>query len=431
MRIIAYLLTILVFSSAAASTPPAQKKQENVIIRWNALMMQAIRNEDTAPTLSTRNLAILNCSIYDAVNSITRTHQPYLSLINTSPDASMSAAVTAAGQAVMDQLYPALHARTEALYHQLRSEMGDTKEIVAGLALGREAAHRLLAIRSADKSSTMVPYIPSTVIGQWRRTPPYFRPPVDPHWRSVTLFGLPDKEDFTPGPPPPLDSKEYAEAYDEVKRIGGKRSDVRTPEQGEIAVFWSDFSYTAMPPGHWHEIAADIVVDQKTSLEDSARLFALLSIAQADAAIICWESKYLYNTWRPITAIRKAADDNNPLTVADPAWDHLLAAPNFPEYTSGHSTFSKASAVILSRFYGTDAISFTARSDTISKTRSFKSLSACADEVGMSRIYGGIHFQFSNVEGKRCGEKIATYVFDHLLLAADTTSASKSNALPN
>jgi hypothetical protein len=247
----------------------------------------------------------------------------------------------------------------------------------------------------------------------------------------VTLFGIPNKEEFMPPDPPPIQSSDYTRSFDEVKAIGGKQSSVRTKEEGEIAIFWSDFSYTAMPPGHWHEIAADIIRHHPLSIPDTARLFALLSIAQADAAIVCWEVKYRYNTWRPITAIRRAADDGNPNTKPDAQWDHFLSSPNFPEYTSGHSTFSKASAAVLRDFFGTDKMNFSARSDTLpSEVRKFTSFSACADEVGMSRIYGGIHFQFSNIEGKACGEKIGEYVSSHLLLAVNKTPVTELKPIP-
>jgi hypothetical protein len=144
---------------------------------------------------------------------------------------------------------------------------------------------------------------------------------------------------------------------------------------------------------------------------------ALLSLAQADAAIVCWEAKYRYNLWRPVTAIQRADEDNNPETIPEPGWDHYLASPPFPAYTSGHSTFSKASAAVLAWFYGTDAISFTATSDSLPGVfRHFASLSACADEVGMSRICGGIHFQFDNVAGKETGQKVAEHVVKNYLL---------------
>ena len=235
-----------------------------------------------------------------------------------------------------------------------------------------------------------------------------------------------------PPPPPALDSAEYAEAFNQVKATGGKASTVRTPEQTQIAIFWSDFSYTAMPPGHWHEIATTIASDRKNTLAENARLFALLSMAQADAAIVCWEAKFRYNLWRPVTAIRRADQDDNPLTEVDAAWDHLLAAPPFPGYTSGHSAFSKASAEVLAFFCGTDAITFVAGSDALPGVfRTFHSLSACADEVGLSRIYGGIHFMFDNVNGKSSGLLIGNFVCANFLLANNALPAVHMEGLQN
>ncbi|MHB9007281.1 MAG: vanadium-dependent haloperoxidase [Limisphaerales bacterium] len=392
----------------------------NVVLEWNALMLDAIRVDNSGPTLSTRNLAILHTAIFDGVNAIAGSHQPYLGSIAAAPDASREAAVCAAGREVMLTLYPPFQARTGSLYELQRAALPDTPATLAGLEIGLAAARAMLGARSNDGSNTQVPYIPSDAPAQWRRTPPFFRPPLDPHWRHVRLFALPEKESFLPPPPPALTSEPYARDVEEVKILGAADSSTRTTEQSQIAVFWSDFSYTAMPPGHWHEIAATIVHNQHTSFEDTARLMALLSLAQADAAIVCWEAKYRFNFWRPVTAIRRADEDGNPATEADPVWDHYLNAPNFPEYPSGHSTFSKASARVLTRFYGTDTLEFTVASDSLPGIlRSFASLAACADEVGMSRIFGGIHFMSANREGKRSGGRIGDYVSDHFLLAND------------
>lgn len=409
---------LLTWVAAAGLT--AGSLRANTVLDWNALMMQAIRVSNTAPTLSTRNLAILHLAIYDAVNAIHGGYQPYRLQPPAPADASDLAAVAAAGREVMNALYPSFSARTEELYALQARDFPAGGATTNGIQVGLTAARGLLEERSADGSNTEVPYIPSSAPGQWRRTPPFYRPPLDPHWRYVKLFAIPEIEPFLPPPPPALDSAEYARDFNQVKVLGERNSPVRTPEQSLIAVFWSDFSYTAMPPGHWHEIAATIAAQETLSLRETTRLFALLSLAQADAGIVCWEAKYRYNFWRPITAIWRADEDNNPDTAPDPAWDHYLVAPNFPEYTSGHSTFSKASAEVLTWFLGTDAITFTATSDSLpGVTRTFHSLAACADEVGMSRIYGGIHFEFANREGKRSGARVAHHVVANYLLPED------------
>jgi hypothetical protein len=387
------------------------------LLEWNELMLDAVRVDNTGPTLSTRNLAILNAACHDGVQSVVRTHQPYRFLLDADPDLPLEGVVASAAFEVMYHLYPTLRAWSDQLYAEQLDRLADTDVLIHALALGRDVAFRVLHARAADGSNTEVPYIPSDEPGAWRRTPPFFRPPFTPHWRYVLPFCVPDLEPFVPGPPPALDSPEYARDLNEVKLIGGVNSSIRTPEQSEIAVFWSDFSYTAMPPGHWNEIAGGIVRDRATPLADAARLLAYVSLAQADSAIACWEAKYRYNLWRPVTAIRRADEDNNPLTQPDPDWNHYLASPPFPAYTSGHSSFSRAAAQALTRFYGTDAITFTVRSDSLPGVlRSYVSLDACADEVGMSRIYGGIHYRFDNKDGQRSGRAVANYIGDHFLL---------------
>jgi len=392
----------------------------DVVLDWNALMIDAIRGDNTGPTLSTRNLAIMHTAIYDSVNSVLRTHQPYLSDLDSPSDTSVEAAAVGAGYEVMKILYPPFSGSTDELYTDWLESAPQTEATTHGLALGKQIGQLALQNRVADGTTTDVPYIPSDAPGAWRRTPPNFRPPLTPQWRFVTPFCLPELEPFLPPPPPALNSLEYAEALNEVKAIGSLESNVRTAEQGLIASFWSDFSYTSMPPGHFHEIAATIARDRNNSLADNARLFALLSLAQADGAIVCWEAKYAYNLWRPVTAIQRANEDNNTDTEADPDWEQYLPSPPFPAYPSGHSTFSKASAQVLTHFYGTDAITFTTTSDTeVGVTRTFDSLAACAEEIGLSRIYGGFHFLFDDVHGQTSGANVADYIIANFLLSKD------------
>lgn len=407
---------LLRFLAIFSCVVPSALKAD-VILDWNALMMDGIRTDNTGPTLSTRNLTLLHVAIYDAVMSIERTHQPYLGYLNAPEETSAEAAAVGAAYEITGVLYPSLRGRSDDLYATYLAAQPASLALTNGLALGRESALRILTARAADGSQTEVPYIPSAEPGQWRRTPPFFRPPLTPHWRYVDLFAIPSLDPFLPPPPPALNSPEYAEALNAVKAIGGKVTSVRTAEQSQIAVFWSDFSYTSMPPGHWHLIAASIAREYGNSLAENARLFALISLAQADAAILCWEVKFRYNLWRPVTAIQRADEDGNDATIADKSWDHLLGSPPFPAYTSGHSSFSKASAEVLTEFYGTDAIRFTATSDSLPGVfRTFDSLAACADEVGMSRIYGGIHFPFDNAAGKSSGGAIGRYIARNFFL---------------
>jgi len=390
--------------------------QANPILEWNALMLDSIRLDSSPPTLASRNLAILHTAQFDAVNSVARSAQPYRFFWEAPQPVSAEVAAIEAGHAIFTALFPTHSARANALrWGQLAGFERDAA-FDHGSALGSGIAAATLTARANDGAGTQVPYIPSALPGQWRRTGPFFRPPLDPHWRSVTPFAVPGSASFIPPPPPPLDSPEYADALNEVKVLGGVNSALRTPYQTETAVFWSDFSHTATPPGHWLEIAAVIARDRSLSLDETARLFALITVAQADAAIVCWEAKYRFNLWRPVTAIQRADEDGNPLTEGDPGWESRLPAPPFPAYTSGHSTFSHATARILTRFLGTDAITFTIGSDSLPGVfRTYDSLDGCAREVGMSRIYGGIHFSFDNDAGKVSGRRIGDFVSAHYL----------------
>lgn len=402
-------VSLLLTSQLVLATDP--------VLTWNALLLDAIRIENAAPTLASRNLAILHCAIYDAVNSVERKYQPYRFLLPHEGGALADAAAVGAGHAVLVVLHAPLRARFDEAYWDFVAFAPSTAALTNGLQLGRLIGSLAVGARADDGASLNLPYIPDDAPGQWRRTPPFFRPPLDPQWGLLETFCLPDFEAFMPPPPPELDTPAYAEDLNLVKALGGKASTARTSEQSEIAVFWSDFSYTATPPGHWQEIAAAIAIARGNSLIENARLFALLSLAQADAAIVTWEAKYRYNYWRPVTAIRRAAEDNNPATDSDDAWEAFLPTPPFPEYTSGHSTFSKASATVLANFLGTDGIAFTATSDAVpGVARTFASFSSCADEIGLSRIYGGIHFPSANREGKACGAKIGQFVAENFLL---------------
>lgn len=396
---------------------PAFADAADPVLTWNALLLDAIRAENSPPTLASRNLAILHTAIYDAVNSVERTHQPYRFLLPPDGEASAEAAAVGAGHSVLVVLHASVRAQFDAAYGEFLASTPPTAAWTNGLQLGRLIGSLTVDGRSADGASTQIPYIPNDAPGQWRRTPPFFRPPLDPHWRFVEPFCLADLEPFVPPGPPPLESPAYTEEFNQVKSLGGVMSATRTPEQSTIAVFWSDFSYTVTPPGHWQEIAATIARDRGHTLAENARLFALLSLAQADAAIVTWEAKYRCHFWRPVTAIQRADEDGNPATEPDNVWESFLVAPSFPEYTSGHSTFSTASATVIAGFCGTDAIPFTTGSDALpGVTRRFDSLSACAEEIGMSRIFGGIHFLSGNRDGKICGARIGRQVFENFLL---------------
>jgi membrane-associated phospholipid phosphatase len=285
-----------------------------------------------------------------------------------------------------------------------------------GLAWGQTVAGRILQLRANDGSAAIVAYTPGTQPGQWRPAPPGFAPALLPNWGQVTPFAMVSGSQFRPHPPPALSGSAYALEFDLVKAYGGATGSLRSADQSEIALFWLDGGGTETPPGHWNRIADDVAVARGLSLAEHARLMALLNLALADAAICAWDAKYAYSYWRPVAAIREADTDGNPATTADPAWTPFIATPPFPEYVSGHSTFSRAAATVLAGWYGTDAISFSTSSDGLpGVTRTFPGFSAAADESGISRIYGGIHFPSANIAGQTAGHLLGLHVAAHYL----------------
>src|SRR5204862_7113801 len=215
-----------------------------------------------------------------------------------------------------------------------------------------------------------------------------------PQWGRLVPFAIPTNAWFRPAGPPNLESDTWAADYAEVKALGGVVSAARTPEQTLIALFWADGAGTETPPGHWNRIARAVALQFGNTLEQNARLFALLNVAMADAAICAWDAKYAFNFWRPITAIQNGDTDGNAATVPDRAWTPLLPTPPFPEYVSGHSAFSGAAAEVLRVFYGGEAVSFSTGSDVLPGVRrQFDSFYEAAAEAALSRLYGGIHFR--------------------------------------
>jgi len=275
----------------------------------------------------------------------------------------------------------------------------------------------LLSARQSDGASTTATYIPTYNPGDWQRTPPFFRPPDLPQWPEVTPFTMTNGAQFRPAGPPPLTSGQYTRDYNLTKDYGSLNSTNRTAEQTVIARFWSDFNNTVTPPGHWNAVAENISTNYALSLVQNARLFALLNLAMADAGIAAWDAKYKYNSWRPVTAIQQADLDGNPDTLNDTNWFPLLTTPPFPEYISGHSTFSGAASTILALVLHSNDVPFTPGSDALpGVTRYYTNLALAADEIGMSRIYAGIHFLSADFDGLATGRALADYVAQNFLI---------------
>jgi hypothetical protein len=398
---------------------PESAGADDVVLRWNEAALEAIKAAKTPPPFAARYLAILHVSMVDAITGVRHTCKPFEVEVKAQPGTSVEAAAAAAAHRVLTELYPERTRRFDALLERSLAPLGEGDHVTRGLTLGRYVAKEVLVWRADDGADRQVRFTPKRGPGEWAPTPPDFTGPLAPHWPTLACFALRRGYQFRADGPPKLTDKAYTEALDEVKRLGGKNSTGRTADQTEIALFWADGEGTVTPPGHWNRIAQGVARDRGRSLEENARLFALLNVALADVGIACWDCKFHFHFWRPIQGIRQADADGNPDTSPDREWEPLLVTPPFPSYTSGHSSFSGAAATILAAVFGTDTVRFETTSDALpGVTRRFAGFWAAAEEAGKSRIYGGIHWQFDNADGLAGGKKVAEHVLEHCLKPA-------------
>jgi hypothetical protein len=380
----------------------------DVVTDWNTAALDAIRTGRTPPPIASRSLAILHVSIYDAVNGIARTHEPYLVQSSASASASPEAAASAAAHKALVNLFPAAASSFDALHAAILAGIPNGPQKAAGIVWGEFVANQILAARANDGSDAVVPPPGGSGPGVWVPTPPAFAPYLLPQWGFVVPFAMSSSSQFRPPGPPSLDSQQYAADYNEVKELGAAVGSTRTEEQTQIALFWADGAGTETPPGHWNSIAQIIASGQGNTLEENARLFALLNIAMADAAICAWDAKYTFHFWRPVTAINFAEPELN--------WASFIVTPPFPDYVSGHSTFSAAAATVLPLFYGSEDLPFTTGSDFLpGVNRSFPTCLNAAEEAAVSRLYGGIHFRSANEDGLQAGISIGEWTDSHYL----------------
>ncbi len=417
------LFITAVFLLCAALTANAQniKEQntapnEDVILQWNRVLGQTLQIPDAQPPtiLPVRSFAMMHLAMFDAVNSIDRSYTPYLTEVRGTRNASIKAAAAQAAHDVLASLYPNQQAIFAA---ELSNSLIGISPLQAtrGRAIGHTVATRMLANRAGDGwSAPWTPYLLPPTPGNWQELfpGPYPGFAVFTNFPGVTPFALTSSTQFLPAPPPALSSEEYAASLNEVKELGSATSARRTADQTLTAFLWS------IPPRSdavTFNIARTTALARNNSTVENARLFALLFMAYHDALETTFTSQYTYGLWRPVTAIRRADEDGNPDTTADPDWDSLLGTPGtppHPSYASNASSASASAATILALFYERDDIQFQINfGGTPNVIRNYRSFSAMTDEAARSRVYGGVHFPFDIAAGQSAGRSVANYVF--------------------
>jgi CARDB len=404
----------------------------DAILDWNSVFLNAVQTDGkvdrykrtaltntrvpgVAPPKETRDGAIMHKAMYEAVKAVN-------SNSNDAPlGASAEAAAVGAAYQVLSKLYPEkLKTFDEQQKYSLEEIQEDPSAEKLGFDYGKLIGDRIIADRAKDLSNkAQTNYTPGNNPGDYPETNDIgiSVSALFPDWGKVTPFVLDDVARFRPDGPPKYGSDEYVREVEQIRHLGGLReTDLsyinRTQEQTEIAQFWAyDRQDTFRPAGQWNEIAQQVALERGNSLEDNALLFAQLNVAMADAGIVAWDTKYIFNQQRPIHNIK----------IEDKDWRPLLPTPPFPDYISGHSAFGGAAARVLENFFGEDIELEIHSQELPGVTRTFtsfgniSSFEQAAIENANSRLYGGVHLDSSNVDGLTTGQKVADYVLDHFL----------------
>ena len=398
------------------------------IANWNQMLFRMGLIGGTSPLVMTRVAAIVQGAVFDAVNGVEPRYAPVHVPPAAPAGASQEAAAAQAAYVTLLALYPTQKSQLDARLAVSLASIGareSSAAIASGTAWGQTVANAILTWRSTDGfAPAPPPFLGGTGVGEWRPTPPAFAPGAAPQFAYMTPWVISAPGQFRPAGPPALTSARYTMDFNETKSMGSMTSATRTADQTIYAWLWASSTASYL----WNHVALSLMERERDSSDDdwrhgrhpsstleNARLLALLNLAIADAAIGCWDAKYTYVFWRPITAISLADTDGNPATMADPTWMPLFATPAHPEYPSGHSCVSGAAGGVLAHYFG-ERTHFNVTSDVMpGVVRSFDSFSSALDEVQNARVFAGIHFRSATHDGQVLGESVAGYVLENAL----------------
>ena len=356
-----------------------------------------------APLRTPITLAILHIAMFDAVHAITDDRRPQ-AVPRAAISASPYAAAVEAGYRVLIAEFESQQQALHTTYTALLAAEADSERKRAGIEIGAGAAQRLLASRANDGRNDVINYVPGSNPGDWVPTPPGLLPATTAFLAKVTPFIMESPSQFRPSGPPRMGSRKWLADYSEVKTLGVKDDSTRTTEQTATALFWEPLAGTVWIPTI-HRMAREQMLD----LESSARFQAAAFAAFADGVIACWDAKFHFNFWRPVTAIRRGDADTHPKTEADPGWEPLAVTPNFPEYPSGHACVSAATAHTIEDFFQHDVL-IPARNVVSGEERVYRRAALLVDEVIEARMLLGVHFRSADEDGAEMGRKIARQI---------------------
>jgi hypothetical protein len=384
------------------------------VLEWNEIAINAIL-PNGPPFTAARFMTIVQLAVFEAVNSISGKYEPYLGTVSAPAGASMEAAAVVASHNVLVNYFPAQAATLNMRRDSSLAAIPDGQSKTDGIAVGAAAAAAMIADRTNDGSSPPMVYLPTIMDPyEWQLTPGCTGG-VFKHWPNVRPFGIESSSQFRSKPPPDLTSPIYARDYNELQTYGDLNSPNRSQDRTEVAQLY------AVGPGHytWNYALLQIASTRHDDIVDTARTMAVMNMAINDAYISGFESKYVYRTWRPVTAIPRGGEDNNKWTTAG-AFTPLISTPCFPGYPSNHGTGSGAARTVLERAYGRFGHAITvAHPLAPGIQRTYSDLRAITNDVSDARVYGGIHFRFDQIEGEKQGEGVARYIYNNSLKKLD------------
>jgi hypothetical protein len=405
----------LAFGSASAS---------NAVTDWHTNMESAVvATGKKSPTVAFVYFAYADVAMYDAVNSIDRRFQPFAVQVYAPRSASRDAAASVAAHDVLVHYLPLQQPTLDLELQTSLNAIAAGQDKTDGINVGQAVAAQWLALRSGDGLEAPVTLtLPTPGPGVWQPVPSYplANPPTPPpvaEWQAqFKPFALRSADQFLERvpPPPSLTSATFTRDFNLTKDYGALNSSVRTPQQTEIGLFWSD-----NPAAQYSRALRGLIQTQGLDTAEAARLGAMSFVALADSATACMNAKYHFWFWRPFTAIRNADTDGNPNTVADPTWEPLDVTPQHPEYPANHGCVTQALMDTLTAYFDTDEVPYSVTSTVTGTVHSFDSFEDVVEEVDNARIFGGMHFHHSVKEGNRLGRKVADYILRHNFCRAD------------
>ena len=370
----------------------------DVVTDANAKAADIASRHPSTP-ISVRMMAIVQVSVFEAVNAITGRYPAYRAKMTPAPSASVDAAVASATRYALSRVMPAQQAAIDADYQAQLAVIPDGPAKAAGLVVGEQAADAIVAACADDGMVAPDIYRPVTTVGAYVPT----TGPAVPHWGKRRPWVMTRGDQFRPGPPPSLTSAAWARDYNEIKALGSRNSTQRTPEQTAVAKFWE-----ATAPAVYWPVARSVAAAPGRDLTDNARLLAVAAMAMDDGLIAVFDAKYTYNLWRPVTAIRNGDLDGNDATDRDPGWTPFIDTPMHPEYPCAHCIVSASLGAVLEAEIGSGATPTlrSASSTAGGAVRTWSSVRDFVQEVALARILDGVHYRNSTEVGSAMGTKI-------------------------